>query len=284
MTTRRLPKIEAFAAPDGIDWDPPLAAKEKWRPVKAAHQDERTLAIADEIGDRGDGRGVTVNFVRGFLRRVGAGPVTVNINSTGGDFFAGLAIYNLLREHDGSVQTNVLGVAASAASLIAMASDELRVAKAGFLMIHNAWAIALGNRHDMRATADLLGQFDAAMAGVYADRSGIAQDKIAAFMDAETFFSGPQAVENGLADGLLASDEIEADDEPAPVAALRRLDMELARAGVPRSERRDLIDKIPGGTPGAASRNSGTPGAAAHTTPGAGDNPILAILRKGLAN
>lgn len=274
MTIRRLPKIEAFAAPEGIDWDPPLAAKEKWRPVKAAHQDGRTLAIADEIGDRGDGRGVTVNFVRGFLRRVGAGPVTVNINSTGGDFFAGLAIYNLLREHDGEVTANVLGVAASAASLIAMASDELRVAKAGFLMIHNAWAIALGNRHDMRATADLLEQFDAAMAGVYADRSGMSPEKIAALMDAETFFSGEQAVANGLADGLLASDEIESDDEPAAVAAYRRIDLELTGQGIPRAERRALLAQVSGGKPCAV------PG----VTPCADDNPILAILRRGLAN
>lgn len=280
MTKRNLPKIEAFAPPahGGLDWDAPLEARERWTPIRAKHEDERTLAIADEIGDRGDGRGVTVNFVRGFLRRVGSGPITVNINSAGGDFFAGLAIYNMLREHDGDVHTNVLGIAASAASLIAMASDELRVAKAGFLMVHNAWAIALGNRHDMRSTADLLEQFDGAMAGVYADRSGIDQKQIAKYMDAETFFNGEAAVENGLADGLLASDEVEPDDEPAPVAALRRVDLELARAGLPRSERRTLINSIPGGTPGAAT-DSGTPGAAANAMPGAGDESVLAILQ-----
>jgi len=252
MTIRTIPKIEAFQADvPGLDWDTPLAAREQYIPVKAKHQDERTLAITDEIGDRGDGRGITTNFVRGFLKRVGSGPVTVNINSPGGDFFTGLAVYSMLREHDGEVHTNVLGIAASAASLIAMASDELRVAKAGFLMIHNSWAIALGNRHAMQATADLLGQFDAAMTGVYADRSGIDRKKIAKFMDDESFFNGEQTVEMGLADALLASDEVEADDEPATVAAARLMDIELSRGSMTRSQRRALIRDTKG-TPSAA--------------------------------
>jgi ATP-dependent protease ClpP protease subunit len=220
--------------------------------------------------------------VRGFLRRVGKGDVTVNINSGGGDFFTGLAIYNMLREHDGAVHTNVLGLAASAASLIAMASDELRVAKAGFIMIHNAWAIALGNRHDMRAVADMLEQFDGAMAGVYTDRSGVALGSVKSYMDAETFFNGENAVDIGLADALLEADEVEPDEEPSTEAALRRIDLELARAGMPRSQRRDLINRMPGGTPGATSRHSGTPGATANATPGAGDE-LLATLRANLS-
>lgn len=262
MTIRSLPKIEAFSEPQGVEWDCPVEAREHWTSLKAAHEDERTLAITDEIGDRGDGRGVTVNFVRGFLRRVGRGDVTVNINSPGGSFFEGLAIYNLLREHDGKVQVNVLGVAASAASIIAMASDELRVAKAGFLMIHNAWAIALGNRNDMRATADLLEQFDSAMAGVYADRSGISQAQIAKYMDAETFFDGEKAVELGLADALLASDEIKQGDDPPEARADRAIELALAKQNIPRPERRVLLSRLKGGAPGAASNS--TPGAGNH--------------------
>lgn len=264
MTIRQIPKIEAFhpdAAPSGLDWDTPLAAREQFAPVKAKHDDDRALAITDEIGDRGDGRGITVNFVRGFLRRVGSGPVTVNINSTGGDFFSGLAIYSMLREHEGEVTTNVLGIAASAASLIAMASDTLRVPKAGFLMIHNSWAIALGNRHDMQATADLLGQFDKAMVGVYSDRSGIDAKKVAKLMDDETFFNGETAVEMGLADELLASDEVEEDDEPATVAAARQIDIELSKGGMPRSQRRALMRNAGGNQPSAAT-NPGKPSAA----------------------
>lgn len=273
MTVRKIPVINAFQNDtlSGLDWDTPLAAREVFTPVKAAKEDSRTLAITDEIGDRGDGRGLTTGIVRGFLSRVGSGPITVNINSTGGDFFTGLAVYSLLREHDGEVNTNVLGIAASAASLIAMASDNLRVAKAGFLMIHNSWAMALGNRHDMQAVSDLLGQFDAAMVGVYADRSGLDRKAVAKFMDDESFFNGEKAVELGLADGLLASDEVEPADDPAPVAAAREMDIQLSKAGLPRSQRRRLMKDAASGKP-SATLVVGKPGAA--------DLEILETLRQ----
>lgn len=245
MAFRSLPKIKALQ-PDGhLDWDVPVKAQELWTPVKAASQTERTLNITDQIGDRGDGTGVTVGYVRGALARMGPGDITVNINSPGGDFFTGLAIYNLLREHDGTVNTNVLGVAASAASLIAMASDELRVAKAGFLMIHNAWAIAMGNRHDMTTTADLLGQFDNAMAGVYADRSGVDKAEVAALMDAETFLSGEEAVAQGFADALLESDEVEPDDNTTN-ASIRTVERTLAKAGLSRKQREEVFSVLKG--------------------------------------
>ena len=217
------PKFEAFQRPGRLEWEISPAVEALHSSVRAVSEDERTLNITDEIGDRGDGRGVTVNFVRGALRRMGRGDITVNINSKGGDYFSGLAIFNMLREHDGAVNANVIGIAASAASVIAMASDTLRVAKAGFLMIHNSHAIAIGNRHDMQSVADLLEQFDGAMAGIYAERTGIDQKKIAALMDAETFLAGEKAVEMKFADELLASDYVEsAEPEKAAKGAMPR--------------------------------------------------------------
>lgn len=273
MTIRSLPPIEAFDAGENesrLDWDAPLSARERWTPVRSAlADDDRTLNITDELGDRGDGRGVTVGYVRGALKRMGKGDIRVNINSPGGDYFAGLAIYNLLREHEGKVITNIMGVAASAASVVAMASDELRIAKAGFLMIHNAWSIAIGNKNDMREVAAVLEQFDSIMAGVYSDRSGVAKDKIAAYMDAETYFAGEDAVKLGFADGLLASDEVKPDEEPAPVAAMRLADLALAKDGVPRRERRAILSSLTGNTPRAV----------ADATPRAGDIATAAILQ-----
>ncbi|KLB48562.1 peptidase, partial [Xanthomonas euvesicatoria] len=104
--------------------------------------------------------GVTARRVAGALRAMGKGPVTVNVNSPGGDMFEGLAIYNLLREHDGEITVKVLGLAASAASIIAMAGDTVQIARAGFLMIHNAWVMAVGNRNDLIEVADTLKPFD----------------------------------------------------------------------------------------------------------------------------
>ena len=89
-----------------------------------------------------------------------------------------------------AVTVQVMGIAASAASVIAMAGDEILIPESGFLMIHDAWALAIGNRHDMRAAADLLEPFDGAMASVYAARSGQDKETVAQWMDDETWFNG----------------------------------------------------------------------------------------------
>ncbi|HCF5801664.1 TPA: Clp protease ClpP, partial [Pseudomonas aeruginosa] len=108
-----------------------------------------------------------VDIDAGALRAIGGDvDVTVNINSPGGDVFEGLAIYNLLREHKGKVSVNIIGLAASAASFIAMAGDEIRIGRAAFLMIHNAWLIAMGNRNDLREIADWLEPFDMTLADI----------------------------------------------------------------------------------------------------------------------
>lgn len=270
MALRKLPELQAFQAPCEIEFDVPPEARQRWPAVQAAQDADRTLAIDQEIGERWDGSGITLSYVRGFLRRVGAGPVTINLNSGGGDYFTGLAIYNAFREHEGEVTVNVLGIAASAASVIAFASDKLRVPKAGFLMIHKAWAMLVGNADEVRDAASLLDKFDGAMAGVYADRSGISREKIMQYMAAETFFSGEEAVSLGLADELLSSDQIKPGKEPEARAAMRDADLAMARTGVPRLERRALLAALTRGTPRAA------PGAA---TPRAGDLELLAGLQ-----
>lgn len=100
------------------------------------------------------GRGVTAKRISAALRAIGNNDVVVNINSPGGDMFEGLAIYNLLRSHSGKVTVNILGIAASAASIIAMAGDEVQMGRGAFLMIHNCWAVGVGNRHDFAKLAN----------------------------------------------------------------------------------------------------------------------------------
>jgi ATP-dependent Clp protease protease subunit len=157
------------------------------------------------------GGGVTVKRIDAALRSIGNKDVIVNINSPGGDVFEGIAIYNRLREHQGQITVKVLGLAASAASVIAMAGDKVQIGASSFLMIHNAWVLAIGNRHDMREVADFLEPFDRALADVYVARTG-QRSRTCRAMDAETWFNGSQAVELGYADALLAADEV--DDEP----------------------------------------------------------------------
>jgi ATP-dependent protease ClpP protease subunit len=164
--------------------------------------------MLDPIGDV-FADGVTAKRVAAALRSFGGADVTVMINSPGGDVFEGFAIYNLLREYPGRVSAQIIGLAASAASLIAMAGDEIQIARAGFLMVHNVSVVAIGNRHVLRGAAELLEPFDSALADVYAARSGNSKADVAELMDGETWFSGEQAIEQGFADALLPADEVD---------------------------------------------------------------------------
>ncbi|MQT64369.1 Clp protease ClpP [Pseudomonas sp. FSL R10-0056] len=187
----------------------PLALK-RWNPgIRAASEEEHSISIYDAIGqDPWSGEGVTTKRIAAALRSVNGADVTVNINSPGGDMFEGLAIYNLLRDYSGKVTVKVLGLAASAASIIAMAGDEIRIARAGFLNIHNCWVVALGNRQDLLEVASRLEPFDQAMAEIYASRTQSQLSAMQQLMDADTWLNGSAAVEQGFADQLLAADAV----------------------------------------------------------------------------
>lgn len=227
-------------------------ALERWNPTNAS-DDDRTISMMDVIGEDYYGEGVSAKRVGAALRRVGDQDVIVNINSPGGNFFEGLAIYNLLRNHSQKVTVNVIGLAASAASFIAMAGDEINVAQAGFLMIHNTQLCACGDRNDFQDIIDTMSAFDDVLSGIYATRSGAKKATIAAMLDNETWLSGEQAVEQGFADRLLEPSEIETTNrvDTSEYKAIRVMDSVFAQAGFSRSKGRELVREIKG-TPGAA--------------------------------
>ncbi len=231
-------------------------ALDKWNPaIKAAVESTGdTITIYGVIGEDWYGDGVTVSRIDTALRSIGDKAVTVYINSPGGDMFEGLAIYNRLREHSQEVTTKVLGLAASAASVIYMAGAKREVASSAFLMIHNCWTMAVGNRHGLRDIADTMEEFDAAMADLYAEGSGQPVTDVAEMMDDETFIRGKRALELGFATGLLSSDEItERQDEQIQQSnSLKAMDVALAKAGMTRSERRELFATFKSSTPRAA--------------------------------
>ena len=254
MSLKPLPKIQCKAPVDSIRWDISADAMTRWDASISARSDDTTITIYDYIGDDGwSDSGVTAKRISAALRSIGEREVTVSINSPGGDFFEGLAIYNLLREHPHKVTVKVVGLAASAASIIAMAGDEIQVAKSGFLMIHNAWAYVAGNKKAMLGAADILDGFDKSMADIYATVTDEDIKKISEMMDSETWMTGQGAVDHGFATGLLPSDEVvEGDGDRGAVAAVRKIDNILAKQGMRRAERKDLLNQIKGGTPGAA--------------------------------
>ncbi|WP_413676429.1 head maturation protease, ClpP-related [Pantoea dispersa] len=267
MTVKSLP-----AAPEGRPFarenrDLPSSAMERWNGgIKAAKSDDNSISVFDVIGADWYGDGVTASRIAAALRSIGGADVTVNINSPGGDMFEGLAIYNLLREYEGRVTVKVLGLAASAASIIAMAGDEVQIGRGAFLMIHNCWVYAMGNRHDLAQVAADMEPFDKAMNDIYGARTGLSSEAIEAMMNAETYIGGSDAVEKGFADRLLAADEI-ADGDDSPAAALRKLDAMLAKTDAPRSERRKLLKALTGSKSGAAATHEGMPGATDEINP-----------------
>lgn len=278
MGKRCLPALSAVQPRAGVTFDLPRSAVARWNPaIQARASDDASIGIFEQIGDDWFGEGVTAKRISAALRSIGGADVTVNINSPGGDMFEGLAIYNLLREYEGNVTVNVLGLAASAASLIAMAGDQVHIGRAAFLMIHNCWVVAIGNKADLRAAADTIEPFDAAMASVYCARSGLDEKAVAELMDAETWIGGEQAIEQGFADALLAADEITQKEGGRSASAARALDVALARSGMPRSERRRLLNEIKG-TPSAA--RTGTPSAAEQAATAAATAELLGVLAR----
>ena len=219
-------------------------ALERWTPnLQASAVDPATsITIYDQIGaDWWTGEGTTAKRISGALRAIGDKHATVYINSPGGDVFEGLAIYNLLREHQAGVTVKVVGVAASAAAIIAMAGSRIEVARAGFLMIHNSWTVAIGNQHDMRETADWLAPFDKTQVDIFAARTGESPEKIAKMLDAETWIGGQEAVDTGFADALLPADEVTEAEEAPAAASVRRLENSLRASGMSRKDAATLI-------------------------------------------
>lgn len=169
--------------------------------AKAAGEPE-TLSIYDEIGFWG----VQAKDFRTSLAAVKSSSISVEINSPGGDVFAGLAIYNMLKASGKEIVVKVMGVAASAASLIAMAGDKIQMPKNTMMMIHNPWSIAMGNAEELREQADTLEKIGNSLLGTYMAKTGMAEDEMKAMLAKDTWLTADEALEMGFATEI--TDEI----------------------------------------------------------------------------
>lgn len=256
MSLRKLPEIKAFDALPDIEWRLPEEAVANWNEsVRAANEgDDNIVSIYGVIGsDPFQDVENTDKRIAAALRRIGSRPITVNVNSPGGSFSHGLGIYNLLASHPAEVTIQIMGMAGSAASVIAMAGDEVRIPRAGFIMVHNASAVVLGNKYDVEEAGEMLAEIDGAMADVYAARAGVSDAKAAEWMDKNrgggTIFRGQKAIDVGLADALLDEDKMEADasaDRKQSRKAVAIIEQALMATGIPRAERRSLIGEAQG--------------------------------------
>jgi len=163
-----------------------------------------TLALMGDVGFE-----ITDQNVALALKGVPKGtPLNISINSYGGDALAGIAVHNILARHEGPKRVVIEGIAASAASLIAMAGDEIIMPENAFMMVHEAWGGALGDAETMRQQADMLEKISGAYRRTYAARSGQTEEAVAALMAAETWFTAEDAVTNGFATEASAPAEV----------------------------------------------------------------------------
>lgn len=181
--------------------------KKFWNWVRDETTGERTLYLTGPIAEEtwwGDE--VTPAAFKAELL-AGKGPVIVWINSPGGDVFAAAQIYNMLMDYTGPVTVKVDGIAASAASVIAMAGGEVLVSPVSMLMIHNPATIAVGDSEEMLRAKALLDEVKESIINAYELKTGLSRAKLSHFMDNETWMNAHKAVELGFADKVMFTKE-----------------------------------------------------------------------------
>jgi len=156
------------------------------------------ITIYGIIGDSWWDDSVSAADIDNALKSIN-GDIVINLNSPGGDAFDGIAIYNRLKKHDGKITINIDGWACSAASVIAMAADELNMGMGSMIMIHEASTIVWGSKTDMRKEADVLDSLEDGIIDIYMTKANVEREEIRNMVDAETWFSAQKAIEIGFA-------------------------------------------------------------------------------------
>lgn len=178
-----------------------------WNWIRNETDEERTLILNGEISDETwYGDEVTPALFQKELN-AGTGNITVWINSPGGCVFAAAQIYNMLMEYRGDVTVKVDALAASAASVIAMAGTEVLMSPVAMMMIHNPMTIAIGDSKEMQKVGEMLDEVKESIMNAYEIKTGMSRAKISYLMDAESWFNAKKAVELGFANGILHGGE-----------------------------------------------------------------------------
>ena len=203
--------------------------------------EERTLYLSGPIAEEtwwGDEQ-TPAAFKKDLL--AGSGPVTVWINSPGGDVFAAAQIYNMLMEYTGPVTVKIDGLAASAASVIAMAGGEVHMSPVSMLMIHNPSTVAIGDSEEMLKAKALLDEVKESIINSYELKTGLSRAKLGRLMDNETWMNANKAVELGFADKIMYAPAEEPADDAEPKFTWNKAGVLFSRAAVTNS----LLGKIP---------------------------------------
>ena len=221
-----------------------------WNWVRNENDESRTLFLNGEISDETwYGDEVTPKMFKEELQD-GEGDITVWINSPGGDVFAAAQIYNMLMDYKGNVTVKIDGLAASAASVIAMAGTEVQMSPVAMMMIHNPATIAIGDSSEMQKAIDMLDEVKESIMNAYEIKTGLSRSRISHLMDAESWFNAKKAVELGFADKLLFSkEETEAEEEKeleieAVMFSRKAVTNSLMSKLIPKPEKKTPIEQL----------------------------------------
>ena len=203
--------------------------------------DERILMLNGEISNETwFGDEITPKEFRGELNS-GQGKVTVWINSPGGDCFAAAQIYNMLMEYSGPVDVHIDGIAASAASVIAMAGNHVAISPVGMMMIHNPATVSIGDEREMKKAMEMLSEVKESIINAYELKTGLPRKQLSNMMNAESWMNAKKALELGFADSILYDGDDE-DDEPEGMIFSRAADtnslLNKLKAQVPKPDNR----------------------------------------------
>jgi ATP-dependent Clp protease, protease subunit len=190
------------------------------------------ILIYEQIGmDFWTGGGVTAKQFAEDLKALGdVKELDIRINSPGGEVYEADAIYSQLNSHKATKNVFIDGLAASAASYIAMVGDSIKISEHAKFMIHNAWGLAIGNANDMEQTAGVLRALDASIRLIYQRRTGNTDKQLSDWMEAETWFSASEAVANKFADSLITAKGTENKTVDASHLELMKMRLAVARA------------------------------------------------------
>jgi ATP-dependent Clp endopeptidase proteolytic subunit ClpP len=173
--------------------------KPDWYKIENKSEDETEILIYDVIG----WPFIDADILVRELSEIKSKNIKVRINSPGGDVFDGFAIYNALTAHKSNVIVQIEGLAASIASVLAMAGDEVWSYPNAMLMIHNSWSLAMGNKDDMRDIADILEKIDGNLVDTYFDNSNVGRPTLRKMLDAETWLTAKESLDKGFIDKII---------------------------------------------------------------------------------
>ena len=213
-----------------------------WKIKNEADAEEAEMMIYGQISDEtwwGDE--VTPKAFKEELN-AGSGDITLWINSPGGDCFAAAQIYNMLMDYPGNVTVKIDGLAASAASVIAMAGTKVCMSPVAMLMIHNPATLAYGDQAEMEKTIGMLSEVKESIINAYEIKSGLARTKISHMMDDETWLNAKKAVELGFADEILFDQKKDDGEQPE---AMIYTPVTVTNSLVQKLKPREPVNKVP---------------------------------------